>query len=110
MRVHLHNIVSTAIERGLITGYQQITSPQFKGSADDAIDCLYSHVWDNLGDLVDFKEEDDSSSKPIPKQIGFTSAVSSISEATETEDSDETPSDLWRKRHASSTKISRKRG
>ena len=108
MRVNLHNIVSTAIERGLIDGYSQITSEKFAGTPDEAIDCLYNAVWNNLGDLVDFKEEPEPGNTPEPKQIGFTSEAKGIPLQAEEAKSIDAESGMRRNRHRS-TKVQNKR-
>lgn len=75
MKVNLHNIVSTAIERGLIDGYRQITANTFQGDADTAVDRLYDSVWHYLQDVVNFKDEEEEKQA---RKIGFehTSLVS----------------------------------
>lgn len=72
MRLHMKSIVNQAIENGLEMGYRGITSPTFKGSAEDAVTHLYESVWNELDEVIDFNEEPDD--KPS-KVAGFNTAV-----------------------------------
>lgn len=88
MKINLHNIVCNVIERGLIEGYQTITSPKFEGDADDAIDCLFDSVMGNLSHVIDFADGDTDSKQPR-ESIGF-SQVDAVSDTPVVASPDET--------------------
>jgi hypothetical protein len=55
-----------AVEQGIIAGYQAITSEKFKGTADDAVDVLFSSIFFHLDKVIDLNE-----SEKGQRQIGF---------------------------------------
>ena len=75
MKVNLQNIVGSAVERGLLEGYYDITSENFKGSANEAVEHLYNAVMNNLDDYISF-DDDEKTGKP---KIGFISDAKSTS-------------------------------
>lgn len=96
MKVNLHNIVSTAIERGLIDGYRQISANTFQGDADAAVDCLYDSVWQYLQDVVNFKDDDEEKQ---PRKIGFDHADAVGDTEIEPDEDVDTESGMRHNRH-----------
>lgn len=96
MRVHLRNVVHSAIERGLVVGYHRVnklTKPQQK-DMDVVVDTMLKSVWECLDGIIDFRDDDEEmdDEKAGRPQIGFQSvdAVSNevlpINEDDESED------------------------
>ena len=85
MRLHMKSIVNQAIENGLEMGYRGITSPTFKGSAEDAVTHLYESVWNELDEVIDFNDE--PADKPT-NVVGFNTLSAKavvLPEATESD-------------------------
>ena len=61
MRVHLRNVVHSAIERGLVVGHHRVnklTKPQQK-DMDVVVDTMLKSVWECLDGIIDFRDDDE---------------------------------------------------
>lgn len=106
MRVHLKNVVQSAVERGVVVGYHRINSlPKTKRANNDImIDTMLTSIWESLDGIIDFRDDDEDdggNGKSAHKKIGFehTDAVSTAEVSTEDEyeDNDIVPlDDLYR--------------
>lgn len=96
MRVHLRNVVHSAIERGLVVGHHRVAKlpkPQQK-DMDAIVDTMMKSVWESLDGIIDFRDEDqdhEGSDGERPRSIGFQSvdAVSNDALIPEHDDDDE---------------------
>lgn len=93
MRVHLRNVVQTAIERGLVVGYHRVhklSKPQQK-NIDVVVDTMLQSVWSSLDDIIDFRDDDQESGDESQKRIGFGSVelIATESLAPQDEDKDD---------------------
>lgn len=97
MRVHLKNVVHSAMERGVVVGYHRIDKlPQQKRSDSDTIvDTILASIWEALDGIIDFSD-DDGHDDDRRRPIGFVAdAVSNTTldpvdgAATPTEDDDD---------------------
>lgn len=87
MRVHLRNVVESALERGVVKGHHRITKlPKKKqDDFDVVVDTMMKSIWESLDGIIDFTDDDeDSKDGPSGKDragIGFhtTDAVSTDS-------------------------------
>lgn len=93
MRVHFKNVIASAIEAGVVTGYndalnKKITDP------NAVVDMILQNVWISLDDIVDFSEDDEPENRrPMgfgPSEPTYTDAVSNdIITEDETDDTEE---------------------
>lgn len=78
MRVHLQNVIGSAIERGVREGYCRASKvAQFDKLVEmdeKFINTMLDHIWQSLDDFVDFSEPEDNNSGNRP--IGFVDATS----------------------------------
>jgi hypothetical protein len=62
MRVHLRNVVHSAIERGLVVGHHRVnklSKPQQK-DMDMVVDTMMKSVWESLDGIIDFRDDDEA--------------------------------------------------
>lgn len=95
MRVHLRNVVESAIERGLVVGHHRVSKlpKQQQKDIDAFVDTMLKSVWESLDGIIDFSDdgpesdENDDADRP---RIGFHS-VEAIggTAATPNEDEDD---------------------
>jgi hypothetical protein len=78
MRVHLQNVIGTAIERGVRMGYCRASKvaqfDKLQEIDEKFINTILDHIWESLDDFVDFSEPEDNNSGNRP--IGFVDATS----------------------------------
>jgi fructose-1,6-bisphosphatase len=101
MRVHLRNVVHTAIERGLVVGHHRVSKlpkPQQK-DMDAVVDTMMKSVWESLDGIIDFRDEEhdhhEHGEDERARSIGFQSvdAVSNETLTPELDDEDIIPLD-----------------
>lgn len=77
MRVHLKNVVHSAMERGVVVGYHRITKlPKTKrNNSDVVVDTMLQSIWESLDGIIDFTDDDDEKSPDKHNHaIGFSTA------------------------------------
>lgn len=95
MRVHLKNVVQSAVERGVVTGYHRVSKlPKVKRTnADVVVDTMLHSIWESLDGIIDFTDGDNESPDGPSGQnraIGFsTDAIGEPMAARDEEDDDE---------------------
>lgn len=76
MRVHLRNVVHSAIERGLVVGHHRVgklPKPQQK-DMDAVVDTMMKSVWESLDGIIDFRDDDEEVGNDDGRpRIGFQS-------------------------------------
>ena len=100
MRVHLRNVVQSAIERGLVMGHHRVTKlskPQQK-DMNMVVDTMMKSVWESLDGIIDFRDDDDTTGQEDNERprIGFQSVdavADTILPSEEEEDEDEDDDD-----------------
>jgi len=80
MRVHLQNVIGSAIERGVRMGYCRASKvaqfDKLQEMDEKFINTVLDHIWQSLDDFVDFSEPEDNNSGNRP--IGFVDATSNL--------------------------------
>lgn len=74
MRVHLRNVVDTAINHGLLSGYTKFIQLPKKQQLDPNVfvTLMKKTMWESLDVVIDFNEDDESNeSASAPPSIGF---------------------------------------
>jgi len=96
MRVHLRNVVRSAIERGLVVGHHRVNKlPKLQQKDMDAVvDTMMKSVWESLDGIIDFRDEEhdhDDMGGERSRSIGFQSvdAVSNAALIPEPDDDDD---------------------
>lgn len=94
MRVHLRNVVYSAVERGVVMGQHRVgkLSKHKQKDIDLVVDTLMKSIWESLDDVMDFTDGSDEQDDPSerPSQIGFhTDAVSGDVLPDQDDDEDE---------------------
>ena len=89
MRVFLKNIVTIALEQGVVSGLHQVTKlPKTKRTNPDIVAAtILTSVWKSLDNIVDFKEEDEDDAVRRSAPMGF--SVAGVSTTTLTAPPDE---------------------
>lgn len=67
MRVHFKNVIASAIEAGVVTGYNDVLNKKID-DPNKVVDSILQHVWNALDDIVDFSEDEEESDR---RQMGF---------------------------------------
>lgn len=82
MRVHIKNIVASAISRGLIDGFDSVKADLHRKKLTEeeevaALGKIGLAIWRELDDLIDFSDEDDevSTGKTNKAPMGFAAAA-----------------------------------
>ena len=76
MRVHLRNVVQSAIERGLVVGHHRVSKlPKTQQKDMDAfVDTMMKSVWESLDGIIDFRDDDEEVGNDDGRpRIGFQS-------------------------------------
>jgi hypothetical protein len=97
MRVHLKNVVHSAVERGLVIGYHRLQKlPKIKrANSDVMVDTFLKSIWECLDGIIDFTDEDDAPSgeKKDGRTIGFAADAVSDTDVTDPEEDTEDEED-----------------
>lgn len=75
MRVHLHNVVYSAIERGVVMGHHRVSklSRQKQKDPDVIVDTMIKSIWESLDGIIDFTDEGaEEEEEERSSRIGFT--------------------------------------
>lgn len=83
MRVHIKNIVASAISRGLIDGFDAVKADlrRKKLTEDVEVEALGKiglAIWEELDDAIDFSDDDDEETgpgKPAKMPMGFAATM-----------------------------------
>lgn len=82
MRVHIKNIVASAISRGLIDGFDEVKTDLCRKKLTEemeiaALGKIGLAIWRELDDLIDFSDEDDevNTGKNPKPPMGFTAST-----------------------------------
>lgn len=61
MRVHLRNVVESALERGVVKGHHRITKLPKKKQEDFevVVTTMMKSIWESLDGIIDFTDDDD---------------------------------------------------
>ena len=81
MRVHLKNVVHSAIEKGVVVGYHRVSKlpARKRKNSDVVINTILTGIWESLDGIIDFADDDSESSEKKPRNIGFgVDAISDI--------------------------------
>ena len=96
MRVHLRNVVQSAIERGLVVGHHRLTklSKSRQNDMDTFVDTLTKSVWESLDGIIDFRDDDHAENDEEDggrARIGFQSvdAIGEVAPELPEEDEDD---------------------
>jgi hypothetical protein len=76
MRVHLRNVVESAVERGVVMGHHRVSKlpRQKQKDPDVVVDTFLKSIWESLDGIIDFTDdglEHDDEDKPSPRITGF---------------------------------------
>lgn len=89
MRVHLKNVVQSAIEKGVVVGYHRVSKlpARKRNNGDVVITTILTGIWESLDGIIDFTDDDSDSSEKKSRAIGFgVDAISDVSVDTEDEE------------------------
>jgi len=93
MRVHLRNVVHSAIERGLVVGHHRVDklAKRQQKDMDMVVNVMVNSVWESLDKIIDFRDDEDETQESSTRsRIGFHSvdavAVTSLPVEDETKD------------------------
>ncbi len=91
MRVFLKNIVTIALEQGVVSGLHQVTKlPKTKRTNPDIVAAtILTSVWKSLDNIVDFKEEDEDDDDAVKRSAPMGFSVAGVSTTTLTAPPDE---------------------
>lgn len=97
MRVHLKNVVQSALEKGVVVGYHRVEklSKHKRSDMDAVVDTMMKSLWESLDGIIDFTDEDDPPVKGQERAaggIGFHSA-DAVSTTSVGDDVEEDPYD-----------------
>jgi len=76
MRVHLRNVVYSALERGLVMGYHRVNKlPKHQQkNKDSVINAVMKSLWESLDKVIDFRDDEtEEKDEPLERAIGFQS-------------------------------------
>lgn len=92
MRVHLRNVVYSALERGLVVGHHRVNKlPKLEQkNMDTVVYTMMKSLWESLDGIIDFRDDDSKEEDGESRaKIGFQSAdaiADTILEVEEDED------------------------
>ena len=90
MRVFLKNVVNAALERGVVTGYHQVTKlPKTKrANSEVVVATILTSVWKSLDGIIDFSDDEEGGGAAKPSRpAGF--SVGAVSSTTLNPDDDD---------------------
>ena len=114
MRVHFKNVIASAIEAGVVTGYNDALNKKLT-DPNAVVDMILQNVWNSLDDIVDFSEDDEQETRrPMgfgPSEPVYTDAISNDTIADDESDDDMEETDTLRRatRRSPSRQTKRKR-
>lgn len=75
MRVHLRNVVESALEKGVVKGQHRITKlPKKKQeNFDVVVNTMMKSIWESLDGIIDFTDDDEEpdNTEVTKKPVGF---------------------------------------
>lgn len=98
MRVHLKNVVHSAVERGIVVGYHRLNKLAKTQQHDDhvRVDTMLKSIWESLDGIIDFTDDGEDPPAGEKRPIGFATAdaVSDTAVTDEPNEDDVIPLDV----------------